>query len=236
MAERHGAAGTARFTGHKAMTVDLNDGGPSELTADRFVLAAGSRPVIPDIPGWTRTSSGAESCTPRTRSCGSTNCRDGSSSSAAATSPPSSPTSSPRSAPRSPSWSAARGCCATMTPTSPPTFTEHAAAALRPAPGHRVCGVKPPDRRRRGRGVRRGPGRRDDRRRRRAAAGDRPAAELRPAQPAGHRRDGRRRRPGDRRRVPARPWSRASTRSATSARRTRSSTSPTTRPGSSGTT
>ena len=43
--------GTARFTGVKQMTVALNDGGRVELTADRFVLAAGSRPVIPDIPG-----------------------------------------------------------------------------------------------------------------------------------------------------------------------------------------
>jgi len=43
--------GTGRFTGHKAMTVDLNAGGAAEITADRFVLAAGGRPVIPDIPG-----------------------------------------------------------------------------------------------------------------------------------------------------------------------------------------
>jgi mycothione reductase len=43
--------GTGRFTGHKAMTVDLNDGGTAEITADQFVLAAGGRPVIPDIPG-----------------------------------------------------------------------------------------------------------------------------------------------------------------------------------------
>ncbi len=44
-------SGHGRFTGHKAMTVDLHDGGSVELTADRFVLAAGGRPVIPDIPG-----------------------------------------------------------------------------------------------------------------------------------------------------------------------------------------
>jgi mycothione reductase len=43
--------GIGRFTGHKAMTVDLHDGGSAEITADRFVLAAGGRPVIPDIPG-----------------------------------------------------------------------------------------------------------------------------------------------------------------------------------------
>ena len=42
--------GTGRFTGPKAMTVDLNDGGAAEITADQFVLAAGGRPVIPDIP------------------------------------------------------------------------------------------------------------------------------------------------------------------------------------------
>jgi len=44
-------SGTGRFTGHKAMTVDKADGGTAQLTADRFVLAAGGRPVIPDIPG-----------------------------------------------------------------------------------------------------------------------------------------------------------------------------------------
>src|SRR6478735_320637 len=43
--------GSARFTGFKAMTVDLIDGGRADLTADRFVLAAGGRPVVPDIPG-----------------------------------------------------------------------------------------------------------------------------------------------------------------------------------------
>jgi mycothione reductase len=43
--------GIARFTGVKQMAVALNDGGRVELTADRFVLAAGGRPVIPDIPG-----------------------------------------------------------------------------------------------------------------------------------------------------------------------------------------
>ena len=44
-------AGTGRFTGNRTMTVALNDGGDVLLTADRFVLAAGGRPVIPDIPG-----------------------------------------------------------------------------------------------------------------------------------------------------------------------------------------
>ncbi|AIY00040.1 mycothione reductase [Arthrobacter sp. PAMC 25486] len=44
-------AGRGRFTGHKALHIDLHDGGTSEVTADRFVLAAGSHAVVPDIPG-----------------------------------------------------------------------------------------------------------------------------------------------------------------------------------------
>ncbi|WP_134766626.1 mycothione reductase [Nocardioides sp. 1609] len=44
-------AGTARFTGPRALTVDLEDGGSVDLTADHVVLATGSRPVVPDIPG-----------------------------------------------------------------------------------------------------------------------------------------------------------------------------------------
>ncbi len=44
-------SGIGRFTGHKAMTVEPHDGESVQLTADRFVLAAGGRPVIPDIPG-----------------------------------------------------------------------------------------------------------------------------------------------------------------------------------------
>jgi mycothione reductase len=44
--------GTGRFTGLKELRVSFPDGRPDEvLTADRFVLAAGGRPVIPDIPG-----------------------------------------------------------------------------------------------------------------------------------------------------------------------------------------
>ena len=44
--------GTGRFTGHKQLQVSFGDGRSDEvLTADRFVLAAGGRPVIPDIPG-----------------------------------------------------------------------------------------------------------------------------------------------------------------------------------------
>ncbi|GAB1514592.1 mycothione reductase [Actinophytocola sp. KF-1] len=38
--------GTARFTGPRALDVD-----GEALTADRIVLAAGSRPVLPDVPG-----------------------------------------------------------------------------------------------------------------------------------------------------------------------------------------
>jgi len=43
--------GTGRFTGHKRMTVALADGSTAEVSADRFVIAAGSRAVIPEIPG-----------------------------------------------------------------------------------------------------------------------------------------------------------------------------------------
>jgi mycothione reductase len=43
--------GTARFTGPKALHVDLRDGGSEEITADTIVLGAGSRPTIPPIEG-----------------------------------------------------------------------------------------------------------------------------------------------------------------------------------------
>ncbi|MGW1342656.1 mycothione reductase [Kribbella sp. NPDC002412] len=43
--------GTGRFTSHKELTVDGKDGSTSVLTADRFVLATGSRPIVPFIPG-----------------------------------------------------------------------------------------------------------------------------------------------------------------------------------------
>ncbi|MGW6282255.1 mycothione reductase [Kribbella sp. NPDC055071] len=43
--------GTGRFSGVKELTVDGNDGTTSVFSADRFVIAAGSRPVIPLIPG-----------------------------------------------------------------------------------------------------------------------------------------------------------------------------------------
>jgi mycothione reductase len=42
--------GVARFTGPKTLDIDVH-GQVETITADRIVLAAGSRPVIPDIPG-----------------------------------------------------------------------------------------------------------------------------------------------------------------------------------------
>ena len=39
--------GYARFTGPRALAVDLHDGGTAEFTADRIVLADGGRPVVP---------------------------------------------------------------------------------------------------------------------------------------------------------------------------------------------
>jgi mycothione reductase len=43
--------GTGRFTGVKELTVDGKDGTTSVLTADQFVLATGSRPIVPPVPG-----------------------------------------------------------------------------------------------------------------------------------------------------------------------------------------
>ncbi|MFD8495674.1 mycothione reductase [Amycolatopsis sp. NPDC059657] len=43
--------GEGRFTGTKTLAVTFPDGRTETLTADKFVLAAGGRPVIPDIPG-----------------------------------------------------------------------------------------------------------------------------------------------------------------------------------------
>ncbi|MFG1818082.1 mycothione reductase [Kribbella sp. NPDC049174] len=43
--------GTGRFTGTKELTVDGKDGTTSVLTGDQFVLATGSRPIVPFIPG-----------------------------------------------------------------------------------------------------------------------------------------------------------------------------------------
>lgn len=51
--------GYARFTGAKELTVHSAEG-PATLTADRIVLAAGGRPMIPEVPGldevWYHTS------------------------------------------------------------------------------------------------------------------------------------------------------------------------------------
>ena len=47
--------GHARFTGPKQLAVDGATLG-TELTADRIVIAAGSRPVIPDVPGARRAA------------------------------------------------------------------------------------------------------------------------------------------------------------------------------------
>ncbi|MEV0073503.1 mycothione reductase [Amycolatopsis sp. NPDC050768] len=48
--------GEGRFTGTKELRVSFTDGRPDEvLTADRFVLAAGGRPVVPDVPGLEET-------------------------------------------------------------------------------------------------------------------------------------------------------------------------------------
>ncbi|GAA4856770.1 mycothione reductase [Actinomycetospora corticicola] len=40
-------AGEARFTGPHTLVVDLHDGGSAEIEADRIVIAAGARPVVP---------------------------------------------------------------------------------------------------------------------------------------------------------------------------------------------
>ena len=42
--------GTARFTGVKRLTVETADG-PEEISADQIVVAAGSRPAVPHLPG-----------------------------------------------------------------------------------------------------------------------------------------------------------------------------------------
>ncbi|GAB3946994.1 mycothione reductase [Kribbella albertanoniae] len=47
--------GTGRFTGVKELAVDGNDGQTSVVTADRFVLAVGSRPIVPPVPGLEET-------------------------------------------------------------------------------------------------------------------------------------------------------------------------------------
>lgn len=44
-------AGEARFTGERALEVRLDDGDVVRVTADRVVVAAGSRPLVPDVDG-----------------------------------------------------------------------------------------------------------------------------------------------------------------------------------------
>ncbi len=48
--------GTARFVGDKVLEVAMNDGtGLRTITAPKFLLAAGARPVVPPIPGLVET-------------------------------------------------------------------------------------------------------------------------------------------------------------------------------------
>ena len=42
--------GDGRFVGNKRLAVTAADGSVDEITGDRFVLAAGARPTIPDTP------------------------------------------------------------------------------------------------------------------------------------------------------------------------------------------
>jgi mycothione reductase len=44
-------AGRGTFTGHKQLSIALHDGSTEVITADRWVLAAGSSAVVPDVPG-----------------------------------------------------------------------------------------------------------------------------------------------------------------------------------------
>ena len=44
------SGGTARFTAPRRLSVDV-DGAVTDITADHVVLATGTRPVVPDIPG-----------------------------------------------------------------------------------------------------------------------------------------------------------------------------------------
>jgi mycothione reductase len=51
-------AGTARFTGRKQLTVTpVSGGGEEEIAAEHVVVAAGSRPAVPDLPGLMETGS-----------------------------------------------------------------------------------------------------------------------------------------------------------------------------------
>lgn len=54
-------AGRGGFTGPKTLHIDQHDGGSSQVSADRFVLAAGSHAVVPDIPGLAGGPGAAES-------------------------------------------------------------------------------------------------------------------------------------------------------------------------------
>ncbi|WP_427888978.1 mycothione reductase [Kribbella sp. GL6] len=47
--------GTGRFTGFKELTVDNKDGSTSVFGGEQFVIATGSRPVVPPIPGLEET-------------------------------------------------------------------------------------------------------------------------------------------------------------------------------------
>ncbi|MFF0264813.1 mycothione reductase [Kribbella sp. NPDC004536] len=47
--------GTGRFTGFKELTVDSKDGSTSVFSAEQFVIATGSRPIVPPIPGLEET-------------------------------------------------------------------------------------------------------------------------------------------------------------------------------------
>jgi len=44
-------SGDGRFTGHKQLSVTAPDGTVTEVRGDRFLLAAGARATLPDIPG-----------------------------------------------------------------------------------------------------------------------------------------------------------------------------------------
>lgn len=44
-------SGFGKFRGHKQLDIALNDGDATTITGDRFVLAAGTRAVVPDIHG-----------------------------------------------------------------------------------------------------------------------------------------------------------------------------------------
>ncbi|MEI2637953.1 MAG: mycothione reductase [Microthrixaceae bacterium] len=47
--------GDARFVGERRVSISLDSGGTEEVSVDRVVLAAGARPIIPDVPGLSGT-------------------------------------------------------------------------------------------------------------------------------------------------------------------------------------